>query len=474
MLLANNLMIVLMNKAINFLTILSLFVFQEVLVGQNKQVAPVEKPAILPSSGTGENLSELFNINKYKTLEASNSPVRNDFNGKQMASKKLTTEEIKDLEEFKRSHRLDRLRFIDLKELFPEGEFNRLDMYKHTYGGFGVTPYSFSMLDNHFFDRFMSCARCWEEIELGMSLTECKDCRKGWLHINPFAEYYIKSELSNLKRGVCCVLQDNSSLREIDGKTQLKTVRYDSCNPKFPESGRYKKVALNHMPVVKNSGTGFLIKDNLVLTAAHNLGDREAADLSFVFSYHPGIARGRYEIIKGKCVVRRGYRVYDKRGNVMKDNNGAVLQHNYFSMRKKDWVIIELERAPKDPYVHKLGKLKRPVLNKNVFMLGHPRGLPLMMTFGAEVYKIVKLEGSNFDDLVLCNLDAFKGNSGSPVYSRDSLNVIGMLIEGKEDVNSEGELATSNSDLSSSGEYFIELDEMIDYMKSYKRGDCEK
>ena len=74
----------------------------------------------------------------------------------------------------------------------------------------------------------------------------------------------------------------------------------------------------------------------------------------------------------------------------------------------------------------------------------------------------------------MTTLDAFKGNSGSPVYSRDSLNVIGMLIEGKEDVNSEGELATSNSDLSSSGEYFIELDEMIDYMKSYKRGDCEK
>lgn len=58
-------------------------------------------------------------------------------------------------------------------------------------------------------------------------------------------------------------------------------------------------------------------------------------------------------------------------------------------------------------------------------MLGHPSGLPMKWTTSAEVKENVEQK-----DYFKADLDAFSGNSGSPIFSDETHQVIGMLVEG--------------------------------------------
>ncbi|MGA3227628.1 MAG: serine protease [Acidobacteriaceae bacterium] len=63
-----------------------------------------------------------------------------------------------------------------------------------------------------------------------------------------------------------------------------------------------------------------------------------------------------------------------------------------------------------------------------VYMLGFPRGLPLKLADGASVLETK--EGSHF---FRADLDAFFGNSGSPVFNASTQIVEGILVRGEED-----------------------------------------
>ena len=62
-----------------------------------------------------------------------------------------------------------------------------------------------------------------------------------------------------------------------------------------------------------------------------------------------------------------------------------------------------------------------------LYMLGHPSGLPLKLTKGG----IVKNNSQR--DYISCDLYAFSGNSGSPVFCSATQKVIGILRSGGED-----------------------------------------
>ena len=61
-----------------------------------------------------------------------------------------------------------------------------------------------------------------------------------------------------------------------------------------------------------------------------------------------------------------------------------------------------------------------------VAMIGHPVGLPMKVTSGATTRK-------ELDNSALTTLDAFGGNSGSPVFDRADGKLIGMLVSGGDD-----------------------------------------
>jgi hypothetical protein len=87
---------------------------------------------------------------------------------------------------------------------------------------------------------------------------------------------------------------------------------------------------------------------------------------------------------------------------------GVCIQDCAYS-HDMDWALIKLQKAVKH-------------------MIGHPLGLPKKIAFNAQVTD-EGLYGQKF----LTNLDAFGGNSGSPVFRVSDHKIIGVQVAGKTD-----------------------------------------
>ena len=167
-------------------------------------------------------------------------------------------------------------------------------------------------------------------------------------------------------------------------------------------------------------GTAFLIRADLLLTAAHNLSDENGwipdEELVYVFDHH--------SVGPNQWMQHSEANVY----------TGRKLSQGLFP--DEDWILIHL-----DPVV-KIGN-SRPVVGREPLRLGkhteHPRkemklfsmgfslGIPLKMSL---VGKYVK----QLDErLFAVNLDTFKGNSGSPILRVREREVVGILVAGYDD-----------------------------------------
>lgn len=105
----------------------------------------------------------------------------------------------------------------------------------------------------------------------------------------------------------------------------------------------------------------------------------------------------------------------------------------------KDYAVIQLDREVVDrkPLEFRTkGKIKR---GTEVVLIGHPSGLPLKTSDDA---KVSKTWGLTF----MTNLDAFGGNSGSPVFNKKTGLVEGILIQGAQDYKRIGSCYVANQE----------------------------
>jgi len=163
---------------------------------------------------------------------------------------------------------------------------------------------------------------------------------------------------------------------------------------------------------VLGCGTAFLIGRDLALTAAHCLYDKLKPDqllkcypsvLVFEFKHRVELNDKRYK-----------YPIEFEHRNVYQIT--AVLAHQLTVAA--DWAILKLDRLVEDREPLKLDFEATLVLNQNVYMLGHPYGLPLKWTGYAKIIETDSIaKGETFFE---SNLDAFTGNSGSPVFDTDA------------------------------------------------------
>jgi S1-C subfamily serine protease len=75
---------------------------------------------------------------------------------------------------------------------------------------------------------------------------------------------------------------------------------------------------------------------------------------------------------------------------------------------------------------------KPVVFDTPLYMIGHPSGLPQKAAVNAEVV------GNKDQFTFYSSLDAFQGNSGSPVFDRNTHQVIGILVAGGVDLQTNG------------------------------------
>ncbi len=153
--------------------------------------------------------------------------------------------------------------------------------------------------------------------------------------------------------------------------------------------------------------TGFLVAEDIIVTAAHFANERNVQRLRVVFDfrmtdgYTPATSMDEGRVYKGVEIL--GW-VHDPMGS------GA------------DWALVKLDRVVEGQTVVRLSE-EEIFEDQPVYVIGHPMGLPLKYAPGAEVLDVYPAWFS-------ANLDIYSGNSGSPVFCADTHEVVGIVVRG--------------------------------------------
>jgi hypothetical protein len=150
-------------------------------------------------------------------------------------------------------------------------------------------------------------------------------------------------------------------------------------------------------------GTGFLVKEDVIATAAHVVNKNNITGTRFLFGYRmqeeflPVLEFANENIYSGVKII-----------NQIANPYGG------------DWVLVKLDRKVEEQPVVSLytGDIS---FKQEVYVIGHPRGLPLKFAKGMSLRKI---ENSYF----AANINIYSGSPGSPVFDLHTHQVIGMVV----------------------------------------------
>jgi len=153
--------------------------------------------------------------------------------------------------------------------------------------------------------------------------------------------------------------------------------------------------------------TGFLVKKDVIATAAHCLYGFGLSQMRFLFGFKmldsskPATQVPKNEIYQGIKVLKN---VHNRKGD------------------KSDWALVKLDRKVEGHPVVKFPGTEI-ICGQPVYVIGHPCGLPLKYADGANVQTVENVFFS-------ADLDVFSGNSGSPVFSDDTHELVGIAVRG--------------------------------------------
>lgn len=170
-----------------------------------------------------------------------------------------------------------------------------------------------------------------------------------------------------------------------------------------------ENVPFKDQPVVGN-GTAFLIKGNRLISANH-VFERAINNYVIVFNF---------EMINDKTV-----------NNIIHESNVFSLNKVLFKDEEIDVIIFNTNREIKK---ESLETQRSKGLKKyhKVYSVGYPTGIPKKISVNAEI-----LDNNNLY-YFYTSLDAFQGNSGSPVFDLETNKVIGVLVSGQKDFTFNG------------------------------------
>jgi V8-like Glu-specific endopeptidase len=220
----------------------------------------------------------------------------------------------------------------------------------------------------------------------------------------------IESILKNCQSVGCMVKASTDLFTKPEGKLGLVTERYGPFFGLCTSERFYDQPAAPFCTV-------FLVKKNIVVTAGHCLrsqglcteGDADISQFRVLFGFRK-LADGT---VKTEFAAGDLYSVAE------------VISHKCTA--SEDWAILRLDRdvtGVSPLTIRQSGQIPN---KEDVYVVGHPQGLPLKFADGAFVR-------SNQDPLFFTsNLDTYRGNSGSPVFSLNTHEIEGILVRGGQD-----------------------------------------
>jgi len=198
------------------------------------------------------------------------------------------------------------------------------------------------------------------------------------------------------------VFLENSFVEKAGGYAMLRVKNYGKA------FNLVDSEPFHHQPVAAMSMcTGFLVKEDVVATAAHFADRNNVTSLRFMFGYKMEEPYARIDKFFNQSIYK-GVEII-----------GRKLIHDG---KKSDWALVRLDRPVEGQTIAKLSK-REIFSDQSIYVMGHPCGLPLKFAPGAKVRNVEETYFSAY-------LDIYSGNSGSPVFDSETHEVIGMVVRG--------------------------------------------
>ena len=193
--------------------------------------------------------------------------------------------------------------------------------------------------------------------------------------------------------------------------------------------------------------SGTLIAPDLILTAAHCYNTKAICQqASWIFGYHESLSN-KYEF-KNKEIYKCSEVVF-----------------RAFDVEKgQDFAVVKLDRKVKGHKPVALRESGEPALSTKLILIGHPRGLPTKIADDAWITGIQ-------ENILMTNVDAYTGNSGSGVFNADTGFLEGVLSFGKEDYEENKERTCVTSQvyrMQDGGEAVMKIDPVREFLKNYQ------
>jgi hypothetical protein len=235
---------------------------------------------------------------------------------------------------------------------------------------------------------------------------KAKENRRRGLWYNDYRmDYYSVPEIKAKKNADCvaAIMYKDNLINEKDGTSALKVKNYGEVfNLCEEEPFRDEPILAGRVC------SGFLVKEDIIATAGHFVNDRNVRDLRIVFGYRKESSSTSYEWLK-QIRSNNIYKGVEIIGRVLNRTGD-----------RSDWALVQLDREVEGREVAVLSKDEVAYLQP-VYVIGHPVGLPLKYAAGACVRGIARA-------YFVADLDVYMGNSGSPVFSSETHEVIGMVV----------------------------------------------
>ena len=188
-----------------------------------------------------------------------------------------------------------------------------------------------------------------------------------------------------------------------DGTSAILTLRFATSHD-LCASERFRE-----QPTAPHC-TGFLVAPDILATAGHCINTNNLPRARFVFGYRMISATEARTTIPNNDIFA-----------------GVGLIARQETADGPDFALVRLDRPAMGRPILRLRRVGKIPDDAEVFVLGHPSGLPLKYAPGAVVRE------NDVATFFVANLDTYGGNSGSPVFNQSDGTVEGILVRGETD-----------------------------------------